>query len=92
MSELAPVLLVIGLLLLIARLMKGSGCDHAGQLYYGASGDELPGDQSDACFCKCTKCGRTAVIPSGFQSDAHFDNYLYLSEQGDRVRSQTRRK
>jgi len=81
-SEVVPVLLVTGLLLLIGRLFKGSECDHAGQVYYDAAGDELPGDQSDACFCKCTKCGRVAVIPSGFQSDAHFDHYLHEGEQG----------
>lgn len=82
MSEVVPVLLVIGLLLLIGRLFKGSECDHAEQVYYDAAGDELPGDQSDACFCKCVKCGRVAVIPSGFQSDAHFDQYLHEREQG----------
>lgn len=82
MSEVVLVILAIGLLLLIGKLVKGAECDHTEQIYYDASGDELPGDQSDACFCKCKKCGRVAVIPSGFQSDAHFDHYLHESEQG----------
>lgn len=82
MNETVIILLVIVLLFLIGKLLKGSECDHAEQVYYDAAGDELPGDQSEACFCKCLKCGRQAVIPSGFQSDAHFENYLHQSEQG----------
>ncbi len=82
MNETVIILLVIVLLFLIGKLFKGSECDHAEQVYYDAAGDELPGDQSEACFCKCLKCGRQAVIPSGFQSDAHFENYLHQSEQG----------
>ncbi len=82
MNETVIILLVIALLFLIGKLFKGSECDHAEQVYYDAAGDELPGDQSEACFCKCLKCGRQAVIPSGFQSDAHFENYLHQSEQG----------
>lgn len=70
------ILLAIGPLLLIGRLFKGSECDHTEQVYYDAAGDELPGDQSDACFCICKGCGQTFVIPTGFQSDAHFENYL----------------
>ena len=82
MSEVVLVLLAIGLLLLMGRLFRNSECDHEDQTYYDAAGDELPGDQSDACFCKCKKCDRVAVIPSGFQSDAHFDHYLHEREQG----------
>lgn len=82
MNDYVIILLSVGLALLIWKLLKKPECDHAEQIYYDASGDELPGDQSDACFCKCKKCGRVAVIPSGFQSDAHFDHYLHESEQG----------
>ena len=80
---------IIGLAWLIRRLFKKPGCDHTELVFYDAAGDELPGDQSDACFCKCLKCGREGVIPSGFQSDAHFENYLHQSEQGG---SQTTKK
>lgn len=74
--------LIIGIVFLIYRLSKSIECDHAEQIYYDATGDELPGDQSDACFCKCLKCGRVGEIPSGFQSDAHFDHYLHERELG----------
>jgi hypothetical protein len=82
MSDISIVLLAIGLLILVGRLFKGSECDHAERVYYDAAGDELPTDQSDACFCKCLKCGQVSVIPSGFQSDAHFDHYLHEGEMG----------
>ena len=82
MNEIVIILLVIGLLFLIGKMFKGSECDHAEQVYYDAAGDELPGDQSDACFCKCKMCDQVSVIPSGFQSDAHFDNYLDAGERG----------
>jgi hypothetical protein len=82
MNNFAVIILVIGLLFLIAKIFKSPECEHAEQIYYDAAGDELPGDQSDACFCKCKKCGQVSVIPSGFQSDAHFDHYLHESEQG----------
>lgn len=82
MNGIGIILLAIGLVFLIGRIFKGSECDHAERIYYDAAGDELPGDQSDACFCKCKKCGQVGVIPSGFQSDAHFDHYLYEGEQG----------
>lgn len=81
MNDLFIFFLIIGLVWLIWKLFYKPECDHAEQIYYDAAGDELPGDQSDACFCKCLKCGREGVIPSGFQSDAHFDNYLHASEQ-----------
>jgi hypothetical protein len=83
MNVIGIILLAIGLGLLVGWIFRGSECDHAEQTYYDAAGDELPGDQSDACFCKCKKCGQVGVIPSGFQSDAHFDNYLHASEQRD---------
>ena len=75
-------LLAFILILVVINLITPPECKHEDQVYYDASGDELPGDQSDACFCKCVKCGRVGVIPSGFQSDAHFDNYLSQSELG----------
>ena len=68
--------------MLICKVFKKHECDHAEQVYCDAAGDELPGDQSDACFCKCLKCGQVGAIPSSFQSDAHFDHYLYESELG----------
>ncbi|OGO12609.1 MAG: hypothetical protein A2Y53_07900 [Chloroflexi bacterium RBG_16_47_49] len=74
--------LVISLLFLLAKILKSPKCEHSEQIYYDASGDELPGDLSEACFCKCKKCGQVSVIPSGFQSDAHFDHYLQESELG----------
>lgn len=82
MNELIILFLIICLAWLIWKLFNKTECDHAEQVYYDAAGDELPGDQSEACFCKCLKCGRQGVIPSGFQSDAHFENYLHQSEQG----------
>jgi hypothetical protein len=82
MKDYAILLLIIGLAVLIWKLFTKPECNHAEQVFYDAAGDELPGDQSEACFCTCLKCGREAVIPSGFQSDAHFDNYLHLREQG----------
>ena len=81
MTDLLIVLLFLGFVFLLLKLFKDPECDHSEQIYYDAAGDELPGDQSEACFCTCLKCGRQAVIPSGFQSDAHFDNYLHLREQ-----------
>jgi hypothetical protein len=80
MNDLFIFFLIICLVWLTWKLFNKPECDHAEQIYYDAAGDELPGNQSDACFCKCLKCGREGVIPSGFQSDAHFDNYLYASE------------
>ncbi len=82
MNNIAIIFLVIGLLSLITKIYKTNKCDHLEMIYYDAAGDELPGDQSEACFCKCPKCGWQGVIPSGFQSDAHFENYLHLREQG----------
>ena len=82
MNELVIILLSVGLALLIWKLLKKRECDHAEQNYYDASGDALPGDQSEACFCKCLKCGQVSVIPSGFQSEANFDHYLHESELG----------
>lgn len=81
MNDFAIILLLIGLLFLIAKIFKSPVCEHAEQIYYDATGDELPSDLSEACFCKCLKCGKVSVIPSGFQSDAHFDNFLHASEQ-----------
>jgi len=74
--------LIIGLGWLTWILFKKPECDHSERIYYDATGDELPGDQSEACFCKCRKCGQVSVIPSGFQSDTHFDHYLHESELG----------
>ncbi len=81
--------LIIGLGWFTWTLFKKPECDHSEQIYYDATGDELPGDQNEACFCKCKKCGQVSVIPSGFQSDAHFDNYLHEREMG---RSQVLKK
>jgi hypothetical protein len=73
-------LLIIGIFMCVAvlifLLLKSSECKHEEKIYYDAEGDELPGDQSEACFCECKNCGKTFVIPSGFQSDAHFEHYL----------------
>jgi len=82
MNDFAIILLAIGLLFLITKIFKTHECDHSERIYYDAAGDELPGDQSDACFSKCKLCGQVSVIPSGFQSDAHFDHYLYEGEMG----------
>ena len=82
MNDFILLLLVISLLILVAMIVKHPTCDHADQAYYDAAGDELLGDQSEACFCKCLKCGQIHVIPTGFQSDAHFDHYLHESELG----------
>jgi hypothetical protein len=76
------ILLVIGLIFLFLRLFKSPRCDHSQRIYYDAAGDELPGDQSDACFFKCLKCDQVSMIPSGFQSDAHFDQFLHENEIG----------
>jgi hypothetical protein len=90
MNDFAVILLLaIGLLFLITKIFQTRECDHSEQIYYDAAGDELPSDQSDACFCKCKKCGQASVIPSGFQSDAHFDNYLHEREM---ARSQVLKK
>jgi len=75
-------LLAALLILVIVKLIVPPECKHEEQVYFDAAGDELPGDQSDACFSKCKKCGKAFVIPSGFQSDAHFDNFLSQSELG----------
>lgn len=75
------VIIITSLVILAGKIFKIPGCDHAQQTYYDAAGDELPGEQSEACFCKCLKCGREGVIPSGFQSDTHFEHFLYEKEQ-----------
>ena len=67
---------VIGLVLVILLLLRPRGCKHEEKTYYDAEGDKLPGDQTEACFCRCEACDETFVIPSGFQSDSHFENYL----------------
>ena len=82
MKDYIIIMVALGLIWLIWKIFRTPDCDHSEQVYYDAAGDELPGDQSEACFCECLKCGRTGMIPSGFQSDAHFDHYLYESEQG----------
>jgi len=74
--------LIIGMLFLLAKIFISPKCEHSEQIYFDASGDELPGDQSEACFSKCKKCDQVSVIPSGFQSDAHFEHYLHESEMG----------
>jgi len=72
----------IGLGWLTWILSKEPECDHSERIYYDAAGDELLSDLSEACFCKCMKCGQVNLIPSGFQSDTHFEHYLHESEQG----------
>ena len=74
--------LIVGLGCLTWILLKKTECDHSERIYYNATGDELPSDQSEACFCKCKKCGQVSLIPSGFQSDAQFDHYLHEYEMG----------
>ncbi len=81
MSDFLIIILVIIIIFLIWRFFRTSECDHAQQIYYDASGDKLPGDQSETCFSECKNCGKTFLIPSGFQSDAHFENYLNKKEQ-----------
>ena len=76
MDPLIIVGIVFGLVLLISLFLKSNECKHKEKIYYDADGNKLPGDQTEACFCECTGCGETFVIPSGFQSDAHFENYL----------------
>lgn len=68
--------IVFGLAFVILLLIRPRACKHEKMTYYEAEGDKLPGDQTEACFCRCEACGKTFVIPSGFQSDAHFENYL----------------
>ena len=68
--------IIIVLVLVISLLIKFPNCKHEEKIYYDVEGDQLPGDTSEACFCECKQCGETFVIPSGFQSDAHFENYL----------------
>jgi hypothetical protein len=82
MKDYFIILLGIGLASLFLRLFKSPQCDHSQRIYYDAAGDELPGDQSDACFFKCLKCDQVSVIPAGFQSDAHFDQFLHENEMG----------
>ncbi len=82
MKDTAIFLIFLAVVWLVWKLLRSTECDHDEQVYFDAEGDPLSGDQSDACFCRCVKCGRVGVIPSGFQSDAHFDNYLYRVEQG----------
>ena len=76
------ILLAVVLIPIIVIILSPKGCKHEEQTYYDAAGDELPGDHSEACFSKCRQCGKTFVIPCGFQSDAHFDNFLSESEPG----------
>jgi hypothetical protein len=82
MNDLLIFLIILSVIVVISKLFNNHVCDHAEQVYYDAAGDELSENQNEACFCKCTKCGRVAVIPSGFQSNAHFENYLHQCEQG----------
>ncbi len=76
------IFLAILFISMLVIILLPKGCQHEEQTYFDASGDELPGDQSEACFSKCQQCGKTFVIPSGFQSDAHFENYLHEAEIG----------
>ena len=76
MSNLLMAVFFIGIILLISWLLKSPKCKHEEKTFYDAEGDKLPGDQTEACFCRCEACGETFVIPSGFQSDAHFESYL----------------
>lgn len=68
--------IITGITLLIWLILRPRGCDHAEKTYYDLDGEELLGDQSEACFTTCNQCGETFVIPSGFQSDAHFESFL----------------
>jgi len=76
MNPLIVIGIMIGMTVVIMRLLKSRECKHEEMTYYDAEGDKLPRDQTEACFCRCEACGKTLVIPSGFQSDAHFENYL----------------
>lgn len=76
------ILLAVLLVLVIVVIFSRGRCKHEQKTFYDASGDELASDQSEACFSKCQKCGKIFVIPSGFQSDAHFENYLHETEMG----------
>jgi hypothetical protein len=76
------ILLAVVLILIFVIILSPKGCKHEEQTYYDAAGDELAGDQSEACFSKCDQCGKIFVIPSGFQSDTHFENYLHETEMG----------
>ena len=75
-------LLILGVILFLYLFLKKPACKHERQVYFDAAGDELPGYDTEACFSKCLDCGQVSVIPSNFQSDAHFDNYLYECEMG----------
>lgn len=90
LTVLIIVIIVISLVILAEKRLKKSECEHAQQTYYDASGDELPGDQSEACFSECVKCGKKFVIPSGFQSDAHFEHFLSEREQADLITQKKR--
>jgi|GEM_PF-2126187 len=75
------VILFVGLLLLWS-LRGDSGCDHD-YVYYDEAGDPMSEvEWGEPCFSKCVKCGEVNVIPSGFQSDASFENFLSRRELG----------
>jgi len=76
------ILAFLGIFTVLLLIFRKPGCKHENQIFFDASGDELPGYDSEACFCKCLDCGQVSVIPSNFQSDAHFDNYLHQCEMG----------
>jgi hypothetical protein len=77
------VILIVGVvLLLVVKSLCSPDCDHE-MVYYDEAGDPLERVASDsACFSKCRKCSQIWLVPSGFQSDASFDNYLYQREMG----------
>lgn len=73
--------LFIGLVFLWA-LLGDSGCDHD-YVYYDEAGDPMSEvEWGEPCFSKCKKCDEVNVIPSGFQSDASFENFLGRRELG----------
>ena len=73
--------IITSLVILLEKKLGKPECEHAEQSYFDANGEELSGDQTEACFSKCSKCGKKFLIPSGFQSDAHLEHFLYKEEQ-----------
>lgn len=84
MFEIAIIVVLVALvpLVLLVHWLGVFDCDHE-LIYYDQAGDRLDEvEWGEPCFSKCRKCGEISVIPSAFQSDASFENFLSQREMG----------
>lgn len=67
-------------LMLLVHWLGVFSCNHE-LIHYDEAGDRLDEvERGERCFSRCGKWGEISLIPSGFQADASFDNFLSQRE------------